>query len=136
MATDFSNQSGKVVEYAFSLAQSLDATISMIYVIETTRAIEFALRQGFSDAVDRMRDWATHQLANITPDEFMADLAVDRFVEIGSPSDEIVRVAKDIGADVIVVGVHENSFLKKRLMGSNAETILRKSESPILTLRA
>ena len=136
VATDFSSRSGKVVDYAFSLRKTLGAVVYMIYVIETTKAIEFALRQAhFSDAVDRMREWAAHQLVNMTPNEFISDPDVNRIVEAGSPSDQITRTAREVEADVIILGVHEHGLLKKRLMGSNVEKVLEKSGSPILTLK-
>src|SRR5262249_15550726 len=46
VATDFSEHSKRVVAYAFDLKRIFGATIYMLYVIETGRAIEWALRQG------------------------------------------------------------------------------------------
>ena len=71
VTTDFSNHSKKIMEYAFELKKAFNATLYMLFVIETSRAIEFAIRQGrFTDTIDKMRDWATNQLLNLTPDEF------------------------------------------------------------------
>ncbi len=136
VATDFSPRSQKVVDYAFALRQSLGATLHVLYVIEMTKAVEFAIRQAhFSNAVERMREWASNQLVNMTPDQFIADPDVHRIVEVGSPSAAITRVAEETRADVIVLGVHEHGRLQKHLVGSNTEKVLEKSGSPILTLR-
>src|SRR4029078_69825 len=84
IATDFSEHSKKVVQYAFDLKAAFDATVYMLYVIETSRAIEFAVKQGhFMGTIDKMRDWATNQLLNLTPTEFINDPKVIRLVECG-----------------------------------------------------
>jgi nucleotide-binding universal stress UspA family protein len=104
VTTDFSNHSKKVMEYAFQLKKAFNATIYMLFVIETSRAIEFAIRQGhFTDTIDKMRDWATNQLLNLTPDEFTFDPKVVRIVESGVPGDTIADVAFEVGADLTIL---------------------------------
>ena len=75
-----------MVEYAFDLKRIFDATIYMLYVIETSHAIDWAIRQGhFVHAMDKMCEWAGYQLVNLTPDEFMKDPTVIRLVKAGTP---------------------------------------------------
>jgi nucleotide-binding universal stress UspA family protein len=108
VATDFSEHSKRVVQYAFDLKRIFNASIYILHVIETTHAIEWAIRQGhFIHAQDKMREWVEHQLANLTPDEFINDPTVIRLIETGSPSDAIATVAFEIGADLTVLGTHE-----------------------------
>jgi len=45
VATDFSEHSKRVVEYAFDLKRIFGATLYMLYVIETGHAIDWAIRQ-------------------------------------------------------------------------------------------
>ena len=136
IATDFSDHSKKVVEYAFDLKRKFDATIYMLYVIETNRVIEFALRQTrFIETLDKMREWATNQLINLTPDEFMHDPRVIRLVESGSPVDTIADVAFELGADLTILGTHEYGTIHKHLLGTTTDKLLTKSATPILTVR-
>ena len=89
VATDFSEHSKRVIEYAFDLKPIFGAAVYMLYVIENAKAIEFGLRQGhFSDTIGKSK-WATNQLVNLTPDEFINDPTLVRMVEQGSPSDRI-----------------------------------------------
>jgi nucleotide-binding universal stress UspA family protein len=53
----------------------------------------------------------------------------------GIPADEIIRLAKAEHADLIVMGTHGRSGLRRLLMGSVAEEVVRKSPVPVLTLR-
>jgi len=136
VATDFSEHSKKVIQYAFDLKAAFDATIYMLYVIETNRAIQFAIRQGhFTDAIGKMREWATNQLINLTPQEFIHDPKVIRLVEQGSPGETIADVAFEVGADLTILGTHEYGTIHKHLLGTTTDKLLAKSATPVLTVR-
>jgi nucleotide-binding universal stress UspA family protein len=136
VATDFSEHSRRVIEYAFDLKRIFDATIYMLYVIETTHAIEWALRQGhFVNSLDKMEAWASNQLLNLTPDEFIHDPTVIRLVETGSPSDAIADVALQVGADLTILGTHDYGTIHKHLIGTTTDRLLSKTSTPVLTVK-
>jgi nucleotide-binding universal stress UspA family protein len=136
VAADFSEHSKHVVQYAFDLKRIFDASLYMLYVIETSHAIEWAIRQRhFTSNMDRMREWATNQLVNLTPDEFINDPAVVRLVESGSPADVIAKVAFEAGADLTILGTHEYGTIHKHLIGTTTDKVLAKTSTPILTVR-
>jgi nucleotide-binding universal stress UspA family protein len=136
LTTDFSDHSKKVVEYAFELKKAFNAAIYMLFVIETSRAIEFAIRQGrFTDTINKMREWATNQLLNLTPDEFAHDPKVVRIVESGVPGDTIADVASEIGADLTILGTHEYGTIHKAMLGTTTDKLLAKSATPVLTVK-
>ena len=136
VATDFSEHSKRVVEYAFDLKRIFNATIYMLYVIETTHAIEWAIRQShFVHALDKMREWAGNQLINLTPDEYINDPGVIRLVEQGSPGDTIADVAFEVGADLTILGTHEYGVVHKHLIGTTTDKLLSKTSTPILTVK-
>ena len=136
VATDFSDHSKRVVQYAFDLKRIFDATIYMLYVIETGHAVEWAIRQGhFMNAIEKMREWAGNQLVNLTPDEFMGDPTVIRLVETGNPGDTIADVAFEIGADLTILGTHEYGTIHKHLLGTTTDKLLTKTSTPILTVK-
>ena len=136
VATDFSEHSKRVVQYAFDLKRVFDATLYMVYVVETTHAIEWAIRQGhFAGGMDKMREWAGHQLLNLTPDEFIKDPRVIRLVESGSPGDTIAEVAFEIGADLTILGTHEYGTIHQHLLGTTTDKLLTKTTTPVLTVK-
>ena len=53
----------------------------------------------------------------------------------GEPGPEILRVAQEIGCDLIVMGTHGRTGLKHLLIGSVAEEVLRKASCPVLTVK-
>jgi nucleotide-binding universal stress UspA family protein len=136
VATDFSEHSRRVIEYAFDLKRIFDATIYMLYVIETGHAIEWAIKQGhFIHGMDKMREWAGNQLLNLTPDEFVKDPTVIRLVETGSPGDVIPDVAYEVGADLTILGTHEYGTVHTHLLGTTTDKLLLKTSTPVLTVK-
>lgn len=58
------------------------------------------------------------------------------FVQIGTPLTEIVNAAKDWPADLIVIGSHGRGGVKRALLGSVAEGVMRHAPCPVLVVRA
>jgi nucleotide-binding universal stress UspA family protein len=136
VATDFSEHSKRIMQYAFDLKRIFDATIYMLYVIETGDAIGWAIRQGrFTDGMEKMREWARNQLLNLTPDEFINDPTVIRLVETGSPGSTIAEVAFVVGADLTILGTHEYGTVHKHLLGTTTDKLLSRTSTPVLTVK-
>jgi nucleotide-binding universal stress UspA family protein len=136
VATDFSEHSKRVVQYAFDMKRTFAASIYMLYVIETPKAIEFGIRQGhFTDTIEKMKEWALNSLVNLTPDEFINDPTVVRIVEQGAPSDRIAEVAREIRADLTILGTHEYGSMHKYVLGTTTGKLLAKTAVPVLTLK-
>lgn len=62
-------------------------------------------------------------------------LAVSAHVYPGDPATEILRLAEDVEADLIVVGTHGRVGVKRLLMGSVAEQVMREARCPVLVMR-
>jgi nucleotide-binding universal stress UspA family protein len=54
----------------------------------------------------------------------------------GTASDAVLGVAQDVGADLLVVGMHRRSPVGKALLGSNAQRILLGAACPVLAVRS
>jgi nucleotide-binding universal stress UspA family protein len=136
VATDFSEHSRKVVEYAFDLKRLFGASLWMLYVIETSGAIDFAIRQGhLVNGLEKMRQWAAGKLLNLTPDDFVKDPSVTRLIRNGHAGDLITDTAYEIGADLAVLGTHDYGDVHKYLLGTTTDSVLTKSRVPVLTIK-
>jgi hypothetical protein len=60
---------------------------------------------------------------------------VEHRLEEGEPSKEILRVAAEVGCDLIVMGTHGRTGLERLVLGSVAERVLAKARCPVLTLK-
>ena len=56
-------------------------------------------------------------------------------VRIGSAFLEIIQYAKEVQADLIVVGTHGRTGLKHMIIGSVAEKVVRKAPCPVLSVK-
>jgi nucleotide-binding universal stress UspA family protein len=74
-----------------------------------------------------MEKWGSEVGANVA--------MVERIVTRGVPFVEIIRIAKEQNADLIVIGTHGRTGIDHMLFGSTAEKVVRKSPCPVLTVR-
>ena len=62
-------------------------------------------------------------------------IKVNAHVYPGDPATEILRLAEDVRADLILVGTHGRVGVKRLLMGSVAEEVMREARCPVLVMR-
>ena len=62
-------------------------------------------------------------------------MEIDHRLTDGEPYAEILRVAEDDGCDLIVMGTHGRKGLRRLLMGSVAEQVVRQASCPVMTVK-
>ena len=145
--TDFSDLSEVAKEYVIKLREANAKKVILVHVIHP---LEFSLPQ-FDDpfALDVAAIYAhlpemereilkRHQemLEELSKDFEKSGFKVKKVLTVGTPSDEIVRVAKEEGVSVIVIGYHGKGFVERILeMGSTAKTVIKKAECPVLVVK-
>jgi universal stress protein A len=130
-ATDFSPGSDDAVARAVELAKQMHASLEILHVVELgTEPFPFGLldvkNEGdFFAYIERelTRRVETAQRAGVD----CSFKSVD-----GKPAEEIVRRARDIGAELIVLGTHGRSGLAHALFGSVAEQVVRRADRPVV----
>jgi universal stress protein A len=132
---DFSDCANKALQYAIPFAGMSEATLMLLYVAQLSyTAGELGPPEALLADTDlqtvaeqRLRDLAAKTVANRA--------AWETVVRTGLPSDEIVRAAQDLNADLIIISTHGHTGLKHMLMGSVAEAVVRRAPCPVLTVR-
>jgi nucleotide-binding universal stress UspA family protein len=81
-----------------------------------------------------LNDAARTQLDKVLTTEEVARWHVSLQLRTGTPYVEIVRLAKDQGMDLIVVGTHGRGALSHMVLGSVAEKVVRNAACPVLTV--
>jgi nucleotide-binding universal stress UspA family protein len=84
---------------------------------------------------DAQRKWAEETLEARAADLRQRGMKASYRVQVGVPFEEIVRVAGEERADMIVMGTHGRSGLNRALLGSVAERVIRLAPCPVLTVR-
>ncbi len=137
LATDFSETARSALDHAAGIAEQAGATLHLLHVVQEIGYWEgFDLKRFPSDEVyEELRENARIALDDLM--EHTAERDVERQVHIreGKPFLEIIRAAKKIPADLIVVGSHGQSGLAETLFGSTAEKVVRKAPCAVLVVR-
>ncbi|MUV60442.1 universal stress protein [Halobacterium sp. CBA1126] len=133
---DGSEQSGEALEYA--LEHFKDADITAINVIDPIEAgyTAQATVPGYSEEWFEQAKEAAEELfdeAQETADEYDHELATA--TEVGRPSRAIVDYADENDVNHIVMGSHGRSGVSRILLGSVAESVVRRSPVPVTIVR-
>lgn len=135
-ALDFSEVSPKVAAYAKTLAEMCGAKIVALYVAPSlTQYVEFHVQASYiDDFVTGIVNGASETMDNFVK-EYFAGVPVEARVVTGYAAEEIVNVAKDMKADLIVLGTHGRKGIDKILFGSVAEKVIKTATVPVLSMR-
>ncbi len=139
-ATDFSAPSKRALDTAAELAQRFGAErLRILHVDETIERFAAATdaEARFAQEYARLQDEAravTRALAESTAKASGLDVAGE--FRVGNAYLEIVRYAEEEKADLVVVGTHGRTGLKRVIMGSVAERVVRHAPCNVLTVKA
>jgi nucleotide-binding universal stress UspA family protein len=144
VATDGSEQSLKAARYLRSLLDpaSLEK-ISVLAVVRPLAAVPFASDFGEEEHVAQQADdpggysfqrAAQQAVARVA--QVLRDMTpnVDTIVRGGEPADQIIRVADEIEADLIVIGGRGKGAVEAILLGSVAYRVLHHAPCPVLVV--
>jgi universal stress protein A len=132
-ATDFSPPSRAALRYASSLARDSGATLLIVHVEETL------VQYGSGDQVYYTPpEYPNPQIRRILEAVVPAlkNVKYEHRLVTGLAADEILRIGKEEGVDLIVLGTHGRTGLSRLLTGSVAEAVMRRATCPVLTLKA
>jgi nucleotide-binding universal stress UspA family protein len=135
--TDFSTGARAAIKAALGMARSLGAEITLLNVFPLPNyilpdgSVFLAEAPTFAQIATR----ASEALGEIKKSLSAEGLTVHIEAVAGAPAEEIVRVARDGGFDMIVMGTHGRTGWAHLLIGSVAERVVRLSPCPVLTVR-
>jgi nucleotide-binding universal stress UspA family protein len=126
-ATDFSERSEAAFPLACALARDQQARLIVLYV-DPPAAFH-------GEVVDRASDDYYRRLHNeLHRYQAPEGVPVEHRLEEGKVVPGILRVAKEENCDLIVLATHGRSGIRRLLVGSVTEEVLRHAECPVLTL--
>ena len=132
IAIDNGPSSEKIATLGFQLSQQLNAEIALVSIADTTVLMTEGTVTPEELAGVIKNDFKKSQQLLI--DKVFKTNKIKSFIEQGSPYEEILKVAKDWNADLIVLGTHGRTGFAHLLMGSVAEKVLRHSTLPLFII--
>lgn len=134
-AVDFSDSSTNAVHFARTLAQESNSTLTLVHVLEWPPENEALAMFDMTAYRDAVRKDAEDRLAALANDpEYGVKKPAVRLVT-GKPYTQILAVAAEEKADILVLGVHGRNPLDLMLFGSTTNQVIRQATCPVLTLR-
>lgn len=128
--TDFSEMSRNALRFAGGLAREHGSRIIILHVLIPPIV---AYGEGFAPAdPDELANEARAELESLEVPEL--DLHVERRLVEGDPAPEILHVADEVHADLIVLGTHGRRGLSRLLLGSVAEQVIRRARCPVISV--
>lgn len=132
VATDFSRAADAALRWAASLAEEHGASLLLLHSLPLYGAQADYLPSP-PEIEEHLRGAAVERLGNLAG-EISPDLAVETRLEIGLPSQTIVRVAAEREVDLVVIGSRGLSDLAHVLLGSTAERVVQRAPCPVLVV--
>ena len=129
---DFSPSSLGALQYALALARRQEARLTLLHVIEPLHP---DMLMDFTEAQRSRRATAHQHLNKLWESTRKAWLRTGRELREGHPVDVITALAKRTRADLVVMGTHGRTGLKRALIGSVAERVVRHARCPVLVVR-
>lgn len=135
--TDFSDCAAEAQEKAIWLARVLGAELILFHVsLEAPLYGEgLVAMKDVRRLFDAQRKWAGETLEARAAALREAGLTARWLLRVGVPYEEIVRVAEEEAADMIVIGTHGRGGLARFFLGSVADRVIRTASCPVITVR-
>jgi nucleotide-binding universal stress UspA family protein len=141
LPTDGSECSIKAMAYALSFARQYGGKVVALHVVD--RRWEEQTRLAFAevgqDLTQKIRDGYAEEarriLQEVADAGAKAGVPVETRMATGIPFDDIVRIGRELPADLIIMGTHGRTGVSHLLLGSVAERVVRRAPCPVLTVR-
>lgn len=134
VACDGSDPSLRALRRALPLARASGAALDLVYVIEEPPVSPFVQWAGLD--ADYVRGLLEEQAAKARETTLAVTRAAGAEAEFrilrGRPVEELLNTAQ--GADLLVLGTHGYRGMDRMLLGSVADTLLRRAEVPLLVV--
>jgi len=143
IALDYALTAVKVAETGFLLAQTMSAKVILLHVL--SEPVYYSSREyspviGFtgymemgtlkSVCIERLKNASLLYLEDTKKQ--LGDKTILTIVKEGDFADSILEAAKEVNADIIVIGSHSRRWLEEILMGSVTEKVLQHTLIPLL----
>ncbi|MEK6334347.1 MAG: universal stress protein [Acidobacteriota bacterium] len=139
LPTDFSGCANYALPYAAAIARATHARILCVHVVEPlVPAVGYtglADPMPIADISEQLEDSAEREFPRLTDCDELTGLDVEEIIVHGDAAAEIVRVAGENEADLIVISSHGRTGLGRMIFGSTAEAVVRHASCPVLVVK-
>lgn len=135
---DFSKNSEYALHYALALAERYEAELVLVHVMDYAAMdiLDYPSAFEFTAQInERMRQIAEERLNQLAETQRGDYTKISTRLATGTPFLEIVSLAREERADLVVMGTQGRTGLAQVFMGSVAEKVVRRAPCPVLTVK-
>ena len=144
IALDYNPTAKKIAEDGYALAKAMHAEVTLLHVVADPvyySSTEYSPIMGFPGYMDVGQLQLTNESLKKASQHFLdkskdhlGDGSIKTLVGEGDFAETILKTAKDLHADIIVIGSHSRRWLDEILMGSVTEKVLHHSTIPLFII--
>lgn len=132
VATDGSKYSAAAVRKAVDFAQSSGGELLVISVVDVPAEFYAEAPKAVEDLIRKAKEYT----AAVKKQAEEAGIKAETYVGEAEADEAIVNLAKDQGVNMIVVGSHGRTGLRRLLMGSVTEKVIGRAPCPVLVVKS
>jgi universal stress protein A len=136
VATDFAPNTERAIKFAVELGKRIGAQVTFLHVVPEPSALDYPMEGIPPEEIGKWKELAKEKLAEEVATAQLDYPNVDSIQRYAiSPKDEIVKVAAELPASMLVVSTHGLTGWKHFLLGSYAEKILEHAPCPTVIVK-
>ena len=132
LAADGSREAELAARTAADLAKSYNSELHVVYVEPALPMIDQFADTGPERTEPESRRLLDEQVKHI---EEAGGTVAEAHLRLGRPDDQIVRVCEELDAGLIVMGSRGRGGVRRALMGSVSDSVVRHAHCPVLIVR-
>ena len=132
VATDGSKYSALAVDRAIAFAQSYGGELKVLSVVDVPTEFYAEAPQAVDDLVKKAKEY----VAKVKQQAEAAWIKAEAFVGEAEAHEAITKLAREVKADMIVLGSHGRTGMRRLLMGSVAEKVIGYATCPVLVVKS
>ncbi|MGV3686767.1 MAG: universal stress protein [Daejeonella sp.] len=140
IAVEDSPYSDQAIQYGVMLAKKLGSKIALVHADDIPVSTPYIADPLLSETplmipeIMEIQEEASKNLFKRIHEQYGSDVEIANYIRVGRAQDEILAVADDIKADLIILGTHGRTGLDHFISGSVSESVARKAKCPVLII--
>jgi nucleotide-binding universal stress UspA family protein len=139
VASDFSEASRRAFSTAVELAKGADASLTVLHVIEPPVPIlseQYVSSAAWTELDQQTRTGAARRLKALVDHARKRGVRATGRMTEGIAAEQVIKAARSVKADLVVVGTHGRTGLSKFFLGSVAQRVVAGARCPVVTVRS
>jgi nucleotide-binding universal stress UspA family protein len=133
---DFAANFETMLPWVSTFADKFDATVYVVFVAQDLSSFSsFYVPHGNIQSFQQEAlDSARKRMAAVKQEFFSKFPKLETRVELGSPAEKILELAKKEKVDLIIMGVHGRKGMERAIFGSVADKVVQNAPCPVVTI--